>query len=120
MTAPERRLWKRLRQIRTGDSHFRRQAPIGSYYADFACHEARIVIEIDGETHTAAAEIAGDALRSQYLQSRGYRILRFWNGDVMKNIEGVLEFIQQVLAERESRQPPPLTPPHASRGRGRP
>jgi very-short-patch-repair endonuclease len=118
MTTPERKLWKHLRQIRTSGSHFRRQAPIGPYYADFACHEARIVIEIDGETHAAPPAATRDEVRSRYLESHGYQTLRFWNGDVMKNIEGVMESIQQAVAAKT--EPPPLTPPHASRGRGRP
>jgi very-short-patch-repair endonuclease len=114
MTTPERKLWRHLRDIQSGESHFRRQAPIGPYFADFACHKTRVVIEIDGETHTADTEITHDEARSRYFRSYGYRVLRFWNSDVMKNIEGVMALIGQSLAE----QPPPLTPPHASRGRG--
>ena len=117
MTEPERRLWWHLRRIHSGQPHFRRQAPIGPYFADFACHQRRLAIEIDGETHTAPTASARDDLRLGYFQSQGYRVLRFWNDDVMNNIEGVMETIRQAYA-MPWEEPPPLTPPHASRGRG--
>ena len=120
MTTPERKLWRRLRDVEDVDSHFRRQAPIGPYFADFACHRARVVVEVDGETHTADADIMSDEKRSEYFRSHGYRVFRFWNNEVMKNLEGVVEIIQRALVEPTFDRPPPLTPPHASRGRGTP
>ena len=83
MTDAERKIWYRLRQIPISNSHFRRQATIGPYFADFACHRLKIVIEIDGSQHGEAEGIARDAERSSYLSSRGYRVLRFWNNDVL-------------------------------------
>jgi very-short-patch-repair endonuclease len=118
VTEPERKLWKNLRQLPVGASHFRRQSPIGPYFADFTCHQKRIVIEIDGETHASVGAAAHDESRSAYFHSNGYRVLRFWNYDVMSNIEGVMTVIQQAIGEQVVGSPPPLTPPHASRGRG--
>jgi very-short-patch-repair endonuclease len=118
-TEPERKLWRALRALPVDDSHFRRQAPIGPYYADFVCHNNRLVIELDGETHTSSAAREKDDARSLYFQSKGYRVLRFWNGDVMKNLEGVMTIIQQSATDSAAQAPPPLTPPRASRGRGK-
>jgi len=120
MTMPERKLWRRLRDVAGVGSHFRRQAPIGPYFADFACHHARIVVEIDGETHTAEVDVVRDEERSEYFRANGCRVLRFWNNDVMKNLEGVMEAVQRAITEAPFDRPPPLTPPHASRGRGTP
>ena len=128
VTGPERKLWRNLKKLPIGISHFRRQAPIGPYFADFACHQKRLVIEIDGETHTAAmmathdeTMATHDETRTAYLRSQGYRVLRFWNYDVMQNIEGVMTVIHQTIAESAVQEPPPLSPPRArkgSRGRG--
>jgi len=95
-----------------GSSHFRRQATIGPYFADFACHGLRIVIEIDGGQH---ADSTTDASRTRYLESRGYRILRFWNNDVLANIDAVAATISDAVAEHS---PPPPTPPRRKRGEG--
>jgi very-short-patch-repair endonuclease len=119
MTEPERRLWWKLRRIRCGDSHFRRQAPVGPYFADFACHQIRLAIEIDGDTHASANAVYRDEVRSNYFLSHGYRVLRFLNNDVMSEIEGVMTVIQQAIGEPVEIDPPPLTPPLALRGRGK-
>lgn len=116
VTGPERKLWRNLKKQPIGISHFRRQAPIGPYFADFACHQKRLVIEIDGETHTAAMMATHDETRTAYLRSQGYRVLRFWNYDVMQNIEGVMTVIHQTIAESAVQEPPPLTPPRARKG----
>jgi very-short-patch-repair endonuclease len=118
MTEPERRLWWHLRRVRFGTSHFRRQAPIGPYFADFACHQKRLAIEIDGETHASPSASVRDESRSKYFRSHGYRVLRFWNNEVINDIESVVTVIHQAIAEQVLENPPPLTPPHASRGRG--
>jgi very-short-patch-repair endonuclease len=119
MTEPERRLWWNLRRIRSGGSHFRRQAPVGPYFADFACHQIRLAIEIDGGTHASTASAIRDESRSSYFRSHGYRVLRFWNYDVMSDIESVMTVIQLTIGEQVEMNPPPLTPPRASRGRGK-
>jgi very-short-patch-repair endonuclease len=113
-TDAERVLWQRLRRLPVEGSHFRRQATIGFYFADFACHRSRLVIEIDGGQHNEARGIARDAARTADLESRGYRVLRFWNNDVLGNVEGVMEVIH--AAVRQAGPPPPTPPRHASRG----
>ena len=112
-TEAEKKLWIHLRDIFPGKSHFRRQATIGPYFADFACHQTKVVIEVDGGQH---ADNARDERRTDYLVSRGYRVLRFWNHDVLSNIEGVLESICSSLGVDGS--PPPPTPPRRRRGEG--
>jgi very-short-patch-repair endonuclease len=100
MTAPERKLWWRLRELAPKGSHFRRQATIRPYFADFACHTTRLVIEIDGGQHGHAAQFKHDLKRDAYLSRNGYRVLRFWNNDVRQNIEGVLSVICEALESR--------------------
>jgi very-short-patch-repair endonuclease len=88
MTDAERKLWYALRAHRFEGIGFRRQVPIGPYVADFASHAARLVVEVDGGQHASSA--AKDTVRSDWLATRGYRVLRFWNNDVLSNLEGVL------------------------------
>ncbi|HEY0328946.1 MAG TPA: DUF559 domain-containing protein [Rhodopseudomonas sp.] len=109
-TDAERKLWQRLRKIALGDLHFRRQATIGPYFADFACHANRLVVEIDGGQH---AESATDRVRTDYLKAQGYRVLRFWNNEVLENIDGVVETILSAL----SMTPPAPSPPQ-QQGKG--
>jgi very-short-patch-repair endonuclease len=96
-TSPEVRLWRHLRRLPMLGSHFRRQVPIGPYVADFACMAARLIIEVDGAQHEEAAVKARDALRTQWLEREGYRVLRFWNNELIENMEGVLEAIHVAL-----------------------
>jgi very-short-patch-repair endonuclease len=117
MTDAERKLWWHLRRLPIDHSHFRRQATIGPYFADFACHERRLVIEVDGSQHNQPENVIRDTERSIYLQSQGYRILRFWNNDVLKNIDGVMEAILAGMHQNE-KSPPPLPPPHHAKTRG--
>jgi len=112
-TDAERVLWQHLRHLVVDGSHFRRQATIGPYFADFACHAARLVIELDGGQHNEAPGLARDAQRTADLESRGYRVLRFWNNEVLGNLAGVMETIAAV---REAGPPPPTPPRHASHG----
>jgi len=92
MTDAERRLWSHLRNRTLCGYKFRRQAPIGPYVADFACMERRLIVEVDGGQHSACV---ADALRTMALQAEGYRVLRFWNNDVLLQTPAVLE---QILA----------------------
>jgi len=94
MTDAERRLWSRLR-ARGAGGKFRRQVPIGRFVADFACVEARLIVEIDGGQHAPAA----DASRTRVLESMGWRMLRFWNDEVLRNTEGVLLVIAAALKD---------------------
>jgi very-short-patch-repair endonuclease len=115
MTNAERKLWWHLRRLPNPDAHFRRQATIGPYYADFACHHHRLVIEVDGSGHGEDQQIAADTRRTEFLNARGYRVLRFWNNEVFNQIEGVMTTIHQALVaaadarkgERETRVVPP-------------
>ena len=100
-TDAERRLWSRLRNRQIGGVKFRRQAPIDTFVADFASVEARLVIEVDGSQHAEATE--ADRLRSDALASAGYLVLRFWNNEVVDNIDGVVSEIERTLAARSAR-----------------
>ena len=106
-TDAERVLWQHLRHLIVDGSHFRRQATIGPYFADFACHAAKLVIELDGGQHNEAPGLARDAKRTADLESRGYRVLRFWNNDVLRNIDGVLEAIQSAITSTPTPGPSP-------------
>jgi very-short-patch-repair endonuclease len=94
MTDAERKLWSLLRES-FPDEHFRRQVPIRHYIADFASHRARIVIEVDGGQRSAEA----DAGRSKLIESEGYRVIRFWNDEVIGNPDGVWSVLDRVLRE---------------------
>lgn len=98
MTDAEALLWCRLRNRQLFGHKFRRQQPIGKYIADFYCPEAKLIIELDGHEH--ANQIEYDAERSTWLQALGYAVIRFWNGDVLRNLSGVLEEIARVIDER--------------------
>tara|TARA_R110000850_G_scaffold118494_1_gene235555 strand:- start:1550 stop:1849 length:300 start_codon:yes stop_codon:yes gene_type:complete len=89
MTAAERKLWSRLRNRQLENVKFVKQLPIGPYVADFAARSLSLVVELDGGQHSEAK----DAARTELIEEHGYRVVRFWNNDVMDNIEGVLETI---------------------------
>jgi len=112
MTEAEKKLWQHLRQPPFKEHHFRRQATIDSYFADFASHQLRIVIELDGGQH---ADSATDDVRTSYLVSEGYRVLRFWNNDVPENISGVLSAIDTAINADRPPTPDP-SPPQAGGG----
>ena len=95
-TDAEQRLWYRLRAHRFMDLKFKRQKPIGRYIVDFVCMEHRLIIELDGSQH--AEQVAYDQQRDAWLHSQGYTVLRFWNNDVMQQLEGVLEQILLTLS----------------------
>ncbi len=95
MTDAERALWRLLRDRRMAGWRFRRQEPIGRYIVDFICFEARLIIEVDGGQHF---ESESDKTRDVYLQSQHFRVLRFWNNDVLSNPGGVHQVIVEALA----------------------
>ena len=105
-TDAEQLLWRRLRNRQLLDCKFRRQQPIGPYIGDFVCLERRLVIELDGGQH--AEQVSEDEARTAFLQSEGYRVLRFWNNQVLKELESVLEAILSGLAESAYPSPNPL------------
>jgi very-short-patch-repair endonuclease len=106
-TDAERKMWFLLRSLKPLGIHFRRQAPVGIYIADFAWHAGKIVVELDGSQH-AETRKAYDAKRTEWLQSQGYRVLRFWNNDVLKAPRSVGEAI--LTAAREIAADPTPSP----------
>jgi very-short-patch-repair endonuclease len=96
-TDAERILWSELRDHRLNGASFRRQVPIATYVADFVCHAAKLVIELDGGQHFSDAQEAADARRSGVIEAKGFRVLRFSNHDVMTNRVGVLETIATAI-----------------------
>ena len=98
-TDAERLLWSRLRGRQLSGFRFRRQRPIGNYVCDFVCLSDRVVVELDGSQHVERADY--DARRDRFLRLNGYRVLRFWNGDVMDRLDTVLETIVQALQHEE-------------------
>src|SRR6516165_6634756 len=95
MTEAERRLWQMLRSRQTQGWRFRRQVPIGRFIADFVCHQARLIVEIDGGQHDPTSE--KEASRTRFLEAEGYRVLRFWNNEVLDNREGVRATIADAM-----------------------
>lgn len=93
-TDAERKLWQELRLLKGEGRHFRRQVSIAGYIADFACHGCRLVIELDGGQHNSDEGLAYDNQRKDKLARAGYRVLRFWNVDVLNNLEGVVDMIR--------------------------
>jgi very-short-patch-repair endonuclease len=102
-TPAERRLWQRIRNRQLFGTRFNRQVPIGPFICDFVARTAKLIIELDGGQH--AVRTVEDERRTRFLASRGYRVLRFWNNDVLENIEGVLQVIQEALKDRPSPGP---------------
>ncbi|MBS0238210.1 MAG: endonuclease domain-containing protein [Proteobacteria bacterium] len=96
-TAAERQLWQKLRDLKVSGQKFRRQVPIDHFIADFACLSHRLIIEVDGATHATDEEIESDTRRQLYLESQGFRVLRFQNSDVITNIDGVMDTVVGVL-----------------------
>ena len=87
-------MWNALRTLKPLGFHFRRQVPLGRYYADFACHHPKLVIEIDGITHTDADY---DGARDAFMRSEGYRALRVGNDDVLRELTGVMRLVEHTL-----------------------
>jgi very-short-patch-repair endonuclease len=113
MTRAETLLWRHLKADRLAGLGFRRQAPMGNYIADFVAHSCRLVVELDGESHDFEERIRHDEMRDRWFASRGYRVLRFNNDDVMKNLEGVVLTIAEAA---EQAAPLSLTLPRKGGG----
>jgi len=99
-TAAEQRLWEALRSRRLAGLKFVRQLPVGPYTADFVCRARKLIVEVDGDTHSTDGELAHDIRRTAALEQAGYCVIRVWNAEVRENLEGVLETIR-LAAERE-------------------
>lgn len=99
-TDVERKLWYRLRDRQIEHCKFRRQHPIAGYVLDFACEEQKLAIELDGGQHNRPDALKSDAQRTEALVEEGWRVLRFWNHEVIENIEGVLETVRAALTRK--------------------
>jgi very-short-patch-repair endonuclease len=106
-TDAEGRLWYLLRNRNLAGRKFKRQLPIGPYIADFACVELKLIVEADGGQH--ADQMTYDEKRTEWLESRGWRVLRFWNNDILTNTEGVSETLLEAIRYLE-RNPSPSKP----------
>jgi very-short-patch-repair endonuclease len=115
ITRAETLLWRQLKAHRLTRLGFRRQSPMGSYIADFVAHSCRLVVELDGESHDFEERIRHDETRGRWFASRGYRVLRFTNDDVNRNLEGV---VFTILQAAEQATPPSLTLPRKGGGNG--
>ena len=110
-TDAERHLWQHLRKRQLDGHRFRRQVPIAGYIADFACLEAKLVVELDGGQHQE--NVIYDERRDRNIEALGFRVLRFWDNQVFQETTAVLEMILRAL---ESESPLPDLPPHAGEG----
>ena len=115
MTRAETLLWRHLKAHRLARLSFRRQALIGNYIADFVAHSCKLIVEVDGESHDFEERLRHDERRDRWFASRGYRLLRFTNDDVMRNLEGV---VSSILQAAEQAVPPSLTLPRKGGGNG--
>jgi very-short-patch-repair endonuclease len=113
MTRAEILLWRHLKANRLTGLGFRRQSPMGNYIADLVSHSCKLIVEVDGESHDFEERIRYDQVRDQWFASRGYRVLRFTNDDVMKNLEGVVLTIAEAA---EQASPLSLTLPRKGGG----
>ncbi|GJQ35475.1 MAG: endonuclease [Anaerolineaceae bacterium] len=98
LTPAERKLWAHIRNDQLG-VNFRRQHAIGNFIPDFVCIKKKLIVELDGGQHAEQAEY--DADRTRFLESQGYKVIRFWNNDVMNDINGVIRNIQFALEENQ-------------------
>jgi very-short-patch-repair endonuclease len=117
-TEAEAVMWRLLRSRRFAGFKFRRQAPCGNYILDFVCYERRLIIEVDGGQH---ADSTRDIARDVYLTSRGFRVVRYWNNDVLQNPAGVAEHLLRVLTGEPDPSPGSdlrSSPPSPARGEG--
>jgi adenine-specific DNA-methyltransferase len=112
-TASERTLWRHIRLRQLKGHKFRRQAPIGRYVVDFVCFEKKLIIELDGGQHVE--QLAYDAERTAWLGSQGFRVVRLWNDQVLKEIEAVKESILEAVESRQD-TPHPNLPPQGGKG----
>jgi very-short-patch-repair endonuclease len=116
ITRAETLLWRYLKAHHLQGLSFRRQAPMGAYIVDFACNSARLVVELDGETHDFEERLRADRARDEWQRSRGYTVLRFTNNEVMSSLEGVLTVIRETARARLGGAPPSLSLPRKGGG----
>jgi very-short-patch-repair endonuclease len=105
-TAAEQKLWRSLRQLKARSFHFRRQAPIDGIIVDFVCYSGRLVIEVDGGQHNEEKWCTIDGQRDAFLARNNFRVVRFWNNDVLGNLDGVMEKVYALLSVTPTPTPP--------------
>jgi len=110
MTRQEVKLWLRLRQLRAIGHHFRRQSPLSPYVVDFECRRSQLIVEVDGHQHGYDSNRQRDEIRGKALADRGYRVLRFSNGEVDRELEAAMETIRLALASPHSAASRPPSP----------
>jgi very-short-patch-repair endonuclease len=115
LTKAEAVLWSRLKARNLNGHHFRRQHPIGPFIADFACVEAKLILEVDGATHMSADDQVRDLRRTAFLESEGWLVMRVWNNQVYENRDGVLRAIDEIVTARIGAK---MSSPRASGGGG--
>src|SRR3979411_2540678 len=118
MTRAETLLWRYLKANRIDGLGFRRQVPVRKYIADFVCFSAKLIVELDGESHDFEERQKADQTRDAFFVSEGFQVLRFTNEQVMSNLEGVVEAIRQTAASRASGLLTPPPQPSPTRGEG--
>ena len=116
MTRAETLLWRYLKAHHIDGLGFRRQVPMRGYVADFACHAARLVIELDGESHDFAECQRSDKRRDAWFASQGYAVIRFTNDQVLTNLNGVVQVIRETAQAWLRNGPPSLALPHKGGG----
>jgi len=99
-TDAERKLWSHLRRRQIGGHKFRRQLPLGPYFVDFVCLDKKLVVEVDGGQHNE--QVNYDVKRTEWLEAQRFRVLRFWNNEVLKEIEIVKEVIEEALGDGDN------------------
>ncbi len=115
MTGAETLLWRYIKAHRIEGLGLRRQVPMGDYIADFVCHSARIIIELDGGSHDFESRQRIDRKRDAWLESQGYAVLRFTNAQVLRELEGVVHVIREAACARRA-EPPSLSLPDKGGG----
>ena len=115
-TDAEQALWKRLRNRQLAECKFRRQVPLGKYIVDFVCFERKVVIEVDGGHHQE--QVSSDAVRTTWLESQGFQVLRFWNHEVLADTEAVQEALLVALQESSPSPDSPSPQPSPVKGEG--
>jgi very-short-patch-repair endonuclease len=116
LTPQEVKLWLKLRELKALGFHFRRQAPIGPYIVDFISFGCKLVIEADGGQHGMPEDARSDQARDAFLQSQGFRVLRFWNTEIDGNLVGVMESVLSTLKHPPPDRPSAGHPPHEGEG----
>jgi very-short-patch-repair endonuclease len=111
MTDAEKLLWRHLRMKQFDGYKFRRQHPLGSFIVEFVCLEAGLIVEVDGGEHVEQKD--SDAIRTAWLETKGFRVMRLWNNEVLNNIEGVKQAIMAMLLPPS--QPSDETPSHSTK-----